>query len=86
MGLDQELRAVYPDGYVCYIREWRKNHLLRTCIRTYVPNYVDNGTTTIVNGNTFGQCRPLWNRGHMIDKHVSAIAPTSRHSLIIVCF
>ena len=47
MGLDQDLRAVYPDGRVCYIREWRKNHLLRTCVRTLVPSYVDNGTTTM---------------------------------------
>lgn len=45
MGLDQELRAVYPDGWVYYVGEWRKNHLLRTCIRTHVPSYADNGTT-----------------------------------------
>lgn len=47
MGLDQELYAVYPDGWECYIREWRKNHLLRTCIRTLVPSYEDNGTNTM---------------------------------------
>lgn len=45
MGLDQELYAVYPDGRECHICDWRKNHLLRTCIRTHVPSYEDNGDT-----------------------------------------
>lgn len=45
MGLDQELYAVYPDGSECHISGWRKNHLLRTCIRTLVPSYEDNGDT-----------------------------------------
>lgn len=45
MRLDQELYAVYPDGWECHVRDWRRNHLLQACIRTQVPNYVDNGTT-----------------------------------------
>lgn len=64
MGLDQELRAVYPDGYVSYIREWRKNHLLRTCVRTLVPSYVDNGDTIMSREDIYNVMHALeqWRR------------------------
>lgn len=45
MRLDQELYAVYPDGWECHVRDWRRNHLLRACIRAHIPAYTENGDT-----------------------------------------
>ena len=64
MGLDQDLYALYDNGVECCIEMYRKNYLLRSCIRTLVPSYMDNGDTIMSREDIYNVMHALeqWRR------------------------